>query len=83
MTGFESANVSFWWIIPLIMMVFCFSMMRGKWRSGICSLRSENENKPGTNAEDSAMDILRKRYALGEIDKNEYEEKKEVLKHQE
>ena len=79
MAGLDSVGASFWWIIPPIMMVLCFLMMRGKWRCRIRSLRSEN--KHGINSKDSAMDILSKRYALGEIDQKEYEEKKGVLKH--
>ena len=81
MTGLESGGISFWWLIPIIMMVFCFFMMRGKWRSGICTIRPENKHR--ITFKDSAMDILRKRYALGEIDQKEYEEKKEILMNRE
>ncbi len=56
----------FWWIIPIIMIVFCFLMMchgmgcmMGRRRSG-----------------ESAREILDRRYASGEITKEEYEEKK-------
>ncbi|MGH7239197.1 MAG: SHOCT domain-containing protein [Candidatus Saccharimonadales bacterium] len=33
----------------------------------------------GGNREDTALDILGKRYASGEIDKDEFEEKRKVL----
>ncbi len=55
-----------WWLIPLAMMIFCFFMMRGHGcMSGWSSRRGE-----------SARDILDKRYARGEIGKQEYEDKK-------
>jgi uncharacterized membrane protein len=61
-----------WWLIPIAMMVFCFLMMRG--RMG-CMMRKFS-SAPG---DESARDILDKRYALGEIGKEEYEEKKQAI----
>lgn len=69
---------SIWWIFPLIMMVFCFFMMRGRMGS-ICSLGSNSEEGHHTNHSDSAGDILDKRYARGEMNRAEYEEKKRDL----
>ncbi len=71
-----------WWIFPLIMivmMVLCFFMMRGRMgsmmcRTGICSTGSQR-----AGAEDSELDTLNKRYAQGEINKEEYEEKKRII----
>ncbi len=83
MAGWNGVDASFWWIIPLIMMVLCFFMMRRRWRYRIrCArLGIRPKNKHGINPKDSAIDILSKRYALGEIDQKEYEEKKGVLMH--
>jgi len=58
-----------WWIIPIAMMVFCFFMMRGH-RGCMTSWHRSPHNT------ESAREILDKRYALGEISKEEYEEKK-------
>ncbi len=58
-----------WWIIPIAMMIFCFLMMRG--HRGCLG----GWSRPHHGAE-SAREILDKRYALGEISKEEYEEKK-------
>jgi len=55
-----------WWIIPIIMMVFCFFMMR----HGMGCMMGRHRS------EESAREILDRRYALGEISKEEYEEKK-------
>ena len=58
-----------WWIIPVAMMVLCFIMMR-----------RHREDMPGCSRSrpvaESAREILDKRYALGEISKEEYEVKK-------
>ena len=59
----------YWWIFPLIMIIVCFLFMRG---SGICGCGTHNRDKQSS---ESARDILYKRYANGEIDRTEYEEK--------
>lgn len=64
-----------WWLFPLIMIVVCFIMMRGGLR--MCGRGSHDK---GTYGSESAMNILDKRYAGGEIDKTEYEKKKRDLK---
>ncbi|MEJ2691422.1 MAG: SHOCT domain-containing protein [Deltaproteobacteria bacterium] len=80
----------FWWIFPLMFFVFlivmCVFMMRrgcmgSMWRDRMMD-RSEYHDSvkgPGAESSDSAMEILNKRYAKGEIDKQEYEEKKAAI----
>lgn len=54
-------------------------MMRGRRGSIICGFGSRDIDSLQTRDSDTAIDILNKRYASGEIDKAEYEEKKRVL----
>ena len=66
-----------WWIIPIAMMILCFLMMRG--RTGCRTIRYKSRSPSGNSflsSSDSSKEILDKRYALGEISKAEYEEKK-------
>jgi putative membrane protein len=58
-----------WWIIPIAMMVLCFIMMSRRRGYMMGWHRSPHITE-------SAREILDKRYALGEISKEEYELKK-------
>ncbi len=79
MYAFETSNFSFWWIVPIVMMILCFLMMRGRRGSMMCGFGSRDIDSQQIKISDSAMDILDKRYASGEISKEEYEERKRTL----
>lgn len=81
MAGYEGfcSGFGWWWIIPLLMIAFCFLMMRRRRGSAWCGFGSLGADSHPINSSDSLMDILNKRYALGEINKEEYEEKKRDL----
>ncbi len=66
----------FWWIFPIIMVVMmalCFFMMRGHGGSMMC-LGGHSKNAPNLHP-----DIPKREHAEGEINKQEYEEKKEDI----
>lgn len=71
MTGYEFCG-GYWWIFPLVMMFFCFLFMRRGCSRWMCGW-------DGKSIGDSALDIINKRYANGEIDQREYEQKKKEL----
>ncbi len=74
MFPFAGFGFGAWWIFPLIMivmMVLCIFMMRGRMGSMMCGR--------GGDVADSALDTLKKRYARGEVNREEYEEKKRDL----
>lgn len=86
----HSHGHGFWWIFPLIFLIFMvvmmiFMMRRGgrgcmwcnRWMDGP-DRRDVTTRSSGERSE-SALDILDKRYAMGEIDKEEYEEKKAAI----
>ena len=65
------------WFMPILMLLFwglviwgIVALVRG-W--GGCCVSSQSDDK------DSALDILRKRYAKGEINKDEFETRKKDL----
>ena len=65
------------WFMPLVMIIFwalviwaIVALIRGLTSSG---------NSGSSEKADSALEILKKRYARGEIDKQEFEDKKKDL----
>ena len=79
MYGAELFDFSLWWVFPLVMVVFCFLMMRGRRGSMMCGFGSNVADGDHGQSSNSAKDILDTRYARGEIDRTEYEEKRKVL----
>jgi uncharacterized membrane protein len=82
MTGWENESLSFWWIFPLAMFILCIFMMRRKKAPMMCGFGSNEAKNQSHEDSDSAMEILDKRYALGEINDEEYREMKKILSHQ-
>lgn len=72
---------SFWWVLPLLLMILCCLGWRGRRKSGICGFRSWGTDSRDILPTDSAIDILDKRYAHGEIGRKEYEERKRSIRH--
>jgi uncharacterized membrane protein len=78
-TGLESFWISYWWVFLLFLMVLCCVGMKGRKGFGICGSRSWGTGTREIHPTDSAIDILDKRYALGEISREEYEERKRTI----
>ena len=70
---------SIWWLIPIIMMLLCFFMMRRGRGFKMCCFGPRQIDSYHAKNSESAIEILDKRYASGEIEKTEYEEKKRTL----
>ena len=81
MNVLESSWHSFWWVLPLLLMVLCCIGMRGRSGSGVCGFRPWGTDSRNLLPTDSAIAILDKRYALGEIGREEYEERKRSIRH--
>ncbi len=87
--GFQFVQI--WWIFPLIMIIFMIVMMsvmmlrRGGFRppwqdSRRDQRRSDYRRDYGESREsETALEILKKRYAGGDISKEEYEQMKHDL----
>jgi uncharacterized membrane protein len=64
------------WIFPIIMIamiVLCFFMMRGHGGAMMCS------GSHGEKAADRPLDVPNRKHAHGEINKQEYEQKKDDI----
>ncbi|ACS80954.1 hypothetical protein Desal_2902 [Maridesulfovibrio salexigens DSM 2638] len=76
MIGHEFSG-NYWWLFPLVMLLFCLLFMRG------CSLSREKPSGKMCRSwghkrtEESTLKILNKRYANGDISQKEYGGKKE------
>ena len=73
-------GVGWWWIFPLVMIVFCFFIMRRRkfCMTGWSTSRNGSSTVP-LGSSNSARQILDKRYVLGEISKEEYQEKRKDI----
>lgn len=65
--GFGMIGMSLFWILLIVAIV---ALINGRWRSG----PSEDRHPDKTS-----LDIVKERYARGEIDKEEFEQKKLAL----
>ncbi len=71
-----------WWIFPLIMciiMMFFFSRMSGRGGFRPPRMQDSDRHHGESTGSETALDILNKRYAKGEITKEELEEMKKNL----
>ncbi len=79
MYGSELCAFSLWWIFPVAMMLLCFFMMRGRRGTMMSGFDCCGRDWRRAKDTESSSDILDRRYASGEIDKAEYEEKKRMI----
>jgi uncharacterized membrane protein len=72
----------YWWIFPIIMiamMVLCIFMMRGHAGSTMCGPGFGRSGSSAESSSDRPSDILNRKYDQGEINEQEYEEKKKDI----
>jgi len=76
--GFEHMGIGGWIIIPILFMILMMVFMRGGPMRGMM-MGHGSHNKDNQKNNKTALDVLKERYAKGEIDKKEFEEKKKDL----
>ena len=67
------------WIIPVVMIILCFLFFRSGMMKRLFLGNSKTGVSHDTNASESALDILKKRYARGEISRTEFESMKKDI----
>jgi putative membrane protein len=92
--GFPGPDVGVWWIVGLVVMVLFWALLIGLVVLGIRWLIRADRNSrlgaggPGGGTSgwgaaaprpDDPLEILRQRYARGEIDEEEYERRRKTL----
>lgn len=78
-TWFHWGFSGLWWIMPVIMIVFWGLII---WGIVYLILRAgypRGSNNDSSTLKETALEILKSRYARGEINKEEFEEKKRYL----
>ena len=73
MSGF-----GWWWFMPIFMIIFWGLVIWGI-VALVRGLSAPRGSDSASSRPDSALEVLKKRYARGEINKEEYEEKKKDL----
>jgi len=85
MWGYESfcSGFGWWWVFPIAMIILfalSFFMMRGRTGCMMCGpFGRGSEDAFWKGRSESASEILDKRYAAGDIGKEEYEDKKKDI----
>ena len=69
----------YWWIFPLVMIVFCILFARRGCGESLCGFGAHKRDTVHGGGRESSLEILDRRFTQGEINQHEYEQKKKVL----
>ena len=79
MNGSGLACFSIWWVVPIIMMILFFLVMKGRCGSKMCGFHPRGFNTGQKSGSDIAMEIRDRRCATGERHRDEYQDTKKAL----